>query len=365
MVNNIQAIVLAAGKSRGSSTNITKLAHKICGQEMVVYPLSLLQELTIPTTVVVGYQKERIQKLCSRFEHITFAYQSEQRGTGHAVACAKDFLTADTLLIMNGDTPLITKDIIENLIASHKKNAATLSFIVAHNADPSGSSYGRFVHDNDGMRIIAGDAFDGDYHEHCLIDAGIYLVQKEFLLSALPLLKPCPTNDELCLSELVSYAYQQKATIATTHAPFDRIRSIDTLQDLWAAEHIKRSDLIRMWMSKGVRFSMPQTVHLDLAVTIGQDTTIGAGVHLFGTTSVGRNCTVREYCTLENATLEDNATVMPHSFVAQTTVAAQSSVGPFAHLHKQASTASGYFTARNSFIGAIKTNDSSSMTEGL
>lgn len=334
MVKNIQALVLAAGKSRSISTNTTKLVHKLCGQEMVLYPLTLLQELAIPATVVVGYQKERVEELCCRYKDVTCVHQPEQHGTAHAVACAQSSLNADTILIMNGDTPLVSKEIIEELIQTHEKKSATLSFVLAHTTGPAGSSYGRFVEDDNGMRVVAESSLEGNLHDHCLIDAGIYLVQKDFLVSALPNLKPCLANNEMCLSELIALAYQSKAVIATTHAPFDRIRSIDTLQDLWAAEHIKRSDLIRSWMSKGVRFSMPQTVHLDLGVTIGQDTVIGAGVHLMGSTTIGRNCTIREYSVLENATLEDNVTILPHSVITNSSIATQSNVGPFAHLRE-------------------------------
>ena len=361
MVNNIQAVLLAAGSSRSSQTNTTKLAHKLCGQEMVLYPLSLMQELTIPTTVVVGHQKDLVEDLINnKFNNgISCVYQEEQHGTGHAVSCAKNSLTSELILVMNADTPLVTKDIIEKLITSHREHAATISFVVAHNADPSGYSYGRLVQTNENMRIVTSHDFAGDYHEHCLIDAGIYLVRRDFLLSSLPQIAMCSLSGEVHLSDLVALASATNTSIAITHAPFDRIRSIDTLQDLWAAEHIKRSDLIRDLMNTGVRFTQPLTAHIDLGVTIGQDSVIGAGVHLLGSTSIGKGCTIREYTTLENAITGDNVTVLPHCLISNTHIPSHHMVGPFAHLSQNEETIimqeQETEAQSRSFIGALKT----------
>lgn len=365
MVKNIQAVLLAAGSSRSSQTNTTKLAHKLCGQEMVLYPLTLMQELTIPTTVVVGHQKDLIEEVIyNRFnKNVSCVYQEEQHGTGHAVGCAQDSLTSELVLVMNADTPLVTKDIIENLITAHNQHTATISFVVAHNADPSGYSYGRLVHINNTMKIVTSHDFTGDYHEHCLIDAGIYLVRRDFLFSSLPQITRCSLSGEVHLSDLIALASADNAPISITHTSFDRIRSIDTLQDLWAAEHIKRSDLIREWMSSGVRFTQPQTAHIDLGVTIGQDSVIGAGVHLMGTTSIGKGCTIREYTTLENAIIGDNVIILPHSIISDTHVPSHHIVGPFAHLSetKEATIIPQQDIEAEtlSFIGAIKTNATS------
>jgi len=364
MVSNIQAVLLAAGSSRSSQTNTTKLAYKLCGQEMVLYPLSLMQDLSIPTTVVVGYQKDVIEPLIyKKFKNnVACVYQAEQHGTGHAVSCAQSSLTAELILVMNADTPLVTKEVIKNLINTHHERAATISFVVAHNADPSGYSYGRLIHDKNGMHIVTSKDFSGDHHEHCLIDAGIYLVRKDFLLTALPQLIKCSLSNEVHLSDLIAVANKDAVSIAVTNEPFDRIRSIDTLQDLWAAEHIKRSDLIRDWMSKGVRFTQPQTAHIDLGVTIGKDSIIGAGVHLMGATSIGKNCTIREYTTLENATIRNDVTILPHSIISNTRVTSHSIVGPFAHLHEtedlKKTAATPHHAELVSFVGAIKTTTS-------
>ena len=91
---NIQAVILAAGKSSRFKTDKSKLLHKICGQKIIIYATRLLEKLHIPTTVVVGFQKEYVIKAITK-QHgntVTFSVQEEQKGTGHALACSRAIL---------------------------------------------------------------------------------------------------------------------------------------------------------------------------------------------------------------------------------------------------------------------------------
>src|SRR5258708_24057419 len=101
MNKNIQAIILAAGKSTRFNTERTKLAQTLCGQAMILFPTKLLQQLQITTTTVVGYQQEVIKKIISA-EHgdtIAFVVQENQQGTGHALACTKSLWEKDHILV--------------------------------------------------------------------------------------------------------------------------------------------------------------------------------------------------------------------------------------------------------------------------
>ncbi len=174
--NKVQAVILAAGKSTRFNTGRTKLLEKICGQEMILYTTRLLEQLNIPITVVVGYQKDAIQEVITRHHHnsINFAVQEEQCGTGHALMCSQPIWERDNILIMNGDVPLVTTDIIETLYEKHLHSHADISFVSAHNADPVTGGYGRVVKTENSIKIVEARDFDGDANEHCCINAGIY-----------------------------------------------------------------------------------------------------------------------------------------------------------------------------------------------
>jgi bifunctional UDP-N-acetylglucosamine pyrophosphorylase/glucosamine-1-phosphate N-acetyltransferase len=337
-MKNIQAIVLAAGKSTRFNTGSSKLIQKMCGQEMVLYSTKLFAQLNIPATLVVGYQKEDVMNAVTQHhgKTVTFVTQEEQLGTGHAVLCTKEQWVAEHLLIMNGDMPLVTQDIIEQLYAKHMATGAVMSFVVSHSSDPAGYSYGRVIENNGTIQIVEAKHFDGDPHEHCFVNAGIYILNRVFLEQAIQDIKRNEKSKEFYLTDLVKIASDQKKTVTTTLAPFDLIRGVNDLQELWAAEQIKRSELIRYWMHRGVRFIMPQAIHLDVNISIGAGTTIGGGVHLYGTSSIGKNCSIGAFSSLTNVTIGDATAIHPHCVISDATIGAHAQVGPFAHIYDHA-----------------------------
>src|SRR5579872_5387522 len=134
----VQAIVLAAGKSSRFKTKSTKLAFPICGQELIIYPLKVLQSLDLPITLVVGYQREILEQIIKKYAiDLTYIEQEQQTGTGSAVAVTGKTWNADHILIINGDVPLVTPDLIKTLIEKHTTSHATITFITAYNADPA------------------------------------------------------------------------------------------------------------------------------------------------------------------------------------------------------------------------------------
>ncbi len=334
MSMNLQAIVLAAGKSKRFKTGRSKMAEKICGREMVLYPIHLLENLSIHTTIVVGYQKELIKEIVSKNQkqQVQFVVQEEQHGTGHAILCARDAWQEEHILILNGDVPLLTEEIITALYNKHIKENAAISFVVAHNDDPSGANYSRVINDGRMIKIVEAEEFNGDLHEHCYVNAGVYIVSKKFLEENIDEIEQNEVKNEFIASDLVKIASRKHLAIAHISAPFDCIRGINTMQELWAAEQVKRAELIRHWMSEGVRFASPHRTHLDVDVTIGGGTSIGAGVDIFGKTNIGKQCTIEPYVVLENATLESNVTVHSHSIIKNSHVSAHAQVGPFAHV---------------------------------
>ena len=358
MKNNVQAIILAAGKATRFNTEKTKLAEPICGQAMILFSTKLLVQLAIDTTVVIGYEKELIKNIVVN-EHantINFVEQDEQRGTGHAIACTATSWNKENILVINGDMPLVTEEVINELYAAHINSNAAISFVTACNPDPTSKSYGRVIKTENSIAIIEAKDLSDDQHNCCCINAGIYLIAKNFLHSYITTLKDNNANGEFYITDLVKIASENNLSVATTIAPFDTIRGINTLQELWAAEQIKRSDLIKHWMDNGVRFALAQDVHIDLNVTIGQGSYIGCGTHLIGSTVIGKNCHIKEFSSLENALLEDNVMIHSHSIIKDTHIASRAEVGPFAHLRNNVTIGHGsvignFVEIKNSSIG--------------
>jgi len=368
MKKNIQAIILAAGKSTRLNNDKSKLAETICGQPMILYPTKLLEKMNIPTTVVVGYLKSVIKKIITQ-EHgdaIQFVVQEKQKGTGHALACTQEVWKKDNILVLNGDAPLLTEETVALLLQKHQESGAAISFVTSCNPDPTSKSYGRVVRNDNAIKIVEAKDFTDDATKYCCINAGIYLIAKDFLTECISSLKDNNANHEFYITDLVLIASEKNLPVVTIKAPFDQIRGVNTYQELWAAEQIKRSELMKHWMDNGVRFSVAQSTHVDLKVTIGAGSIIGCGVQILGKTTIGKNCTIAEFCVLQNAVVEDNAIINTHSIVTNAVVATGTHIGPFAHLtdnnittptDRQHATNSSFTAARLAFTNTSTAND--------
>ena len=333
ILHDVQAVVLAAGQAKRFKTNTSKLVQKICGQEMVLYITYALEQLKIDTTVIVGHQKESVMEVIKANHDcpIQFVTQDKQEGTGHAVLCSKSTWKKDLILIMNGDMPLVTAKIIEQIYNKHKETKATITLAIAHDTDPTGA-YGRIVEKDNTVAIVEAKEFTGDIEDHPFINAGIYLVDRAFLESVISSLARSKVSNEFYITDIIKMASDMGKIISTVVVPFDRVRGINNFKELWAAEQILRSDIINHWMLEGVRFTLPQTNHVDLNVSIGAGTQIEAGVQLLGKTKIGRNCLIQSFSYLNNATIDDDVIVRPHSIIDDSHLETQSSVGPFVHV---------------------------------
>lgn len=331
----MQAIILAAGRSTRLKTGHNKLLENICGQPMIIFSTKLFESLEVPTTVVIGYQKDLISACIAKYHqggNISFAIQENPQGTGHALECTREHWKKDHILIMNGDMPLVTADIIEALYAKHIESGATLSFAMAHYTDPN-TSYGRVVKNENRIKIVEAKEFkDSSADDHCCINAGIYIVKRSFLEDHIQDLEPNAISKEFHITDLIEKASTAGEPIATISAPFDYIRGINNQHELWAAEQIQRSNIIKYWMENGVRFSVAHNVHIDLDVTIGAGSYIGCGAHLLYGTKVGANCKINEYAALENAVVGDNVIIYPFTIIKDSTIGNNAQVGPFAHV---------------------------------
>jgi len=338
MLTDIQAIVLAAGKSTRFNTGNTKLIEKVCGQEILLYPLSVLQKFSIPTTLVVGFQKTKIKAAVEKTypNSITYLEQKEINGTAGALRLLQSHFQSPHILVMKADVPLINNEIIESLYAQHVATGAAVSFVTAHNGDPTGFTYSRVV--KQGAKITVRKAHELSHKEIqdlCCVNAGIYIFTRSFLEKELPKIKRNTSTSEYHVSDLINVATQQGYLVTTTTVPFDHIRGVNTHQELWAMEQIKRSELIKYWMDRGVRFSSAHTVHMDLDVTIGSGTFVGCSAHLLSGTKIGTGCTVGPFSVIEKSTVGDNSTVHPHSVVSNATIGANTQIGPFAHVQEE------------------------------
>jgi bifunctional UDP-N-acetylglucosamine pyrophosphorylase/glucosamine-1-phosphate N-acetyltransferase len=348
---NIEALVLAAGRSSRFNTEQSKLITKICGQEMILYVTKLLSKLNIPTSLVLGYQKESIIEIIQKNHNndIKFIDQINQLGTGHAVKTALPYLTKEHVLVLNGDIPLIEQDLIDKLVKQHLENNASLSFVGAYNFDPNIKGYGTIIKDDNSIKIVEAKEYNlqNETNEVPILNAGVYIFEKQFLNESLTKLEKSSITGEIYITDLIKIANDLNKKIELIIAPFDTIRGVNTLQELWVVEQIKKAQLIKNWMDKGVRFASGQNISIDINVKIGAGSYVGNGTELLQGTTIGKNCTINAYCILTNATLEDNVTIESHSIIERSEIKCNDMIGPFAHVCENLSLKNGHYSVPN------------------
>jgi len=301
---------------------------------MIRYPIEVLQELHIPTTLVVGYEAEQIRSVMPHNDLITYAYQEEQRGTGHALMCGYEHCTARHTLVINGDMPCITSDVIRRLIQTQSQQRAAVTFVTAHNC-PQAHRYGKVVRSQHHVEIVeARDAqYDSSTYSH--VNAGIYLFSRSFLDEALAHLHEHTEHGEIYITDLIGYASTYGHTVATINTDFDTIRGVNTLEELQTVETLQRHNIISQLFHNGVYCRDPEHTYIDADVSIAEHTWIEPGAVIRGNTHIARGAHIGPYAVVKNSSIGEHAHIDAHTHIANTTVAAGAHLGPFARVRKQ------------------------------
>ena len=200
----VMTVIMAAGKGTRMKSNKSKLVHKIYDKELVKRVAELANQVgTDEIVTVVGHLKEQIQEVLG--DSVSYAYQDELLGTGHAVMQASKFLEGKKgkVVILYGDVPIIRKETIENLIIKSFKNKEYATLLTAIYENPTG--YGRIIRDEGGNIKAIVEEKDANIFEKEIkeINSGIYCFDIEELLSALKLLKPNNAQGEYYLTDVI------------------------------------------------------------------------------------------------------------------------------------------------------------------
>jgi bifunctional UDP-N-acetylglucosamine pyrophosphorylase / glucosamine-1-phosphate N-acetyltransferase len=241
------AIILAAGEGSRMKSDLPKPLHEVCGTSMLLHVVHSLESIPlVATVVVVGHRAPEVtahvQKNAPDWARIQFATQHEQNGTGDAAAAGLTGLSADissntsSVLVMPGDTPLLTSHTINRLIAEHasSKNAATVLTAVLD--DPTG--YGRIVRDAGGNVVGIVEHRDASPDELNIreINTGIYLF--DFMLFG-PALKGIGTNNsqaEYYLTDVVAVLATSGHSVGSVIAPASETAGVNDPLQLAEAE---------------------------------------------------------------------------------------------------------------------------------
>lgn len=204
-MNQLKAVILAAGKGTRMQSDLPKVVHTIEGKCLVDYAIeAAVGAGAEDVCLVVGYKHDVVRESIEH-KQVKFALQEEQLGTGHAVKCAKDFLSGDgQTMILFGDTPLITAATLAKLKEHHVKNDNAVTVLSAIIEDPTG--YGRIIRDADRNFVKSVEHKDATDEERASneINSGMYIFDTKELREALELIQPNNAQGEYYLPDTLT-----------------------------------------------------------------------------------------------------------------------------------------------------------------
>lgn len=333
-MKSLATIILAAGKGTRMKSKTVKLLHKVAGKPMIQHLTDTAERLASrKIIVVVGYQGEQVQEVIQG-TNLTFVYQREQKGTGHAVMQAKEALQNfdGATLVLVGDAPLLSLETLQHLCNHHFSAGADATILTTRLVNPYG--YGRIIRDVDGkfMRIVEQSDLTKEEVEITEINTGIYLFDNKKLFSALDKIQPNNKQGEYYLTDVFGFLLEEGAQVelVETDDPEETIGINDRVR-LAEAEKILRRRINEHWMREGVTLIDPDTIYIDEEVEIGQDTVIKPFTFIEGKTKIGRNCEIGPQTRIKDAQLGDDVSIM-NSVVLESVIHNRVTVGPFAFI---------------------------------
>ncbi len=354
-------VVLAAGEGKRMKSALPKVLHPLLGRTLLGHVLTATGPLRADrTVVVVGHGADRVRAhLAEVAPEAVPVLQAEQRGTGHAVRIALDAVAdaAGTVVVINGDVPLLRPETVAALVDAHEAAGAAATVLAAEVPDPTG--LGRIVRDEAGRLRQIVEERDATAEQRALreINAGSYAFDAVRLRDALGKLSTDNDQGEEYLTDvfalLVSIGEPVGVHVATDHV--ETLGCNDRVE-LAALRRLLRDRVNEAWMRTGVSILDPATTWIDVTVAVDRDAVIDQNTQLRGRTVVGAEAVVGPDVTLIDTVVGPGATVL-RSHAVDAEVGAGASVGPYAYLRPAARLAEkakvGTFVeVKNSEVGA-------------
>ncbi len=352
-------LIMAAGQGTRMRSAVPKVLHPVCGRAMVAWPIAAVEAAGAGRVAVIVSPDRDISGVMP--DGIEIVPQEVADGTGGAVRAARHLIEeSETVLVLSGDVPLISAEMISALLAGHAESGAAATLVTAVLDDPG--SYGRIVRDSDGdvERIVETKA-EGDASAEQLeireINAGIYVFGAEPLAAALDRIKNDNAQGEYYLPDVLGPIRAAGGRVV----PFvsddpNVILGVNSRVDLAIVEAEARRQILERHMLAGVTLVDPASTWIEAGVEIDSDVRIEPGCSLIGNCRIGTGSVVGPHTTLIDSELGGDVSV-PHSYLVECSVASRCSVGPFAYLRPKARLEEGakagtFVEIKNSVVGA-------------
>ncbi|WPO99960.1 bifunctional UDP-N-acetylglucosamine diphosphorylase/glucosamine-1-phosphate N-acetyltransferase GlmU [Pseudomonas sp. HR96] len=328
---SLDIVILAAGQGTRMRSALPKVLHPVAGRSMLGHVIHSARQLDPQGIhVVIGHGAETVRERLAAGD-LSFVLQDRQLGTGHAVAQALPGLSADTVLILYGDVPLIEVATLQRLLA--RVTPDQLGLLTVNLADPSG--YGRIVRDAAGKvaAIVEHKDASAEQRAICEGNTGILAVPGNRLAEWLGRLSNHNAQGEYYLTDVIAMAVADGLVVDTETAldPLEVQGANDRAQLAELERHYQWREARRV-MAAGVTLRDPARFDVRGEVTVGRDVTIDVNVILEGKVVIEDDVVIGPNCYIKDSTLRRGVVLKANTHLEGAVMEESSDAGPFARL---------------------------------
>lgn len=311
---NIKALILAAGKGTRMKSNIPKVLHEILAKPLLGYVLDNVKNIVDESFVIVGHQAEDVTRFVQKnYPCAKTVLQSPQLGTGHAVSmvCPELENFDGQIIILCGDTPLITENTLIKFISHHNNLNSDITVMSAIFDNPA--NYGRIIRENDGSLKCIIEEKDASETEKEIkeVNAGIYCLNWAKVKNIFSMLSNNNAQGEYYLTDIIAQGKKLKLKVnAFILENNDEIYGINSRINLARATRMINERKLKSLMENGVTIVDPSSIWISEDTEIGTDTIIYPSTYIEGKNKIGSNCKIGPFAHLRGgAVIEDNCKV--------------------------------------------------------
>jgi bifunctional UDP-N-acetylglucosamine pyrophosphorylase/glucosamine-1-phosphate N-acetyltransferase len=330
-------VVLAAGEGTRMKSATPKVLHEVAGRSLVGHVLNAVESLKPKQVrVVVGAGREAVESHLSQIApKVTTVFQERRGGTGHATQLAlADTNISGTILILAGDTPMLTGESLQQLLDLHHAGGFTATVLTAEHPDPTG--YGRIVRGDDGSLLRIVEERDADDFEKAIyeVNSGVYAFDAQKLTKAIGKLSNNNSQGELYLTDVLEILRNEGGAIAAALIEdFVEILGVNDRVQLAEAAALLRDRINEGFMRAGVTIVDPTTTWIDATAKIDSDVTIFPGSSILGGTTIASGAIIGPRTVLQSCSVLTGAKVIESNCI-EATIGKGANVGPYSYLRK-------------------------------
>ena len=329
--NNYTAIVLAAGQGTRMKSPLPKVLHPVAGQPMIQYVLNSIADNNLrEVRVVLGVGENLIRPLLEAQGYVCHR-QKQQLGTADAVKQADPESIEGSVIIVNGDHPLITPEDIKSILKEFESSAADVAVISTVVKNPG--SYGRIVRHYDQVKAIV-EAKDASQETLKIreVNTGMYVMKSEVLNFYLPRIKNNNKQNEFYLTDLIAAAVEDRKKVIAISASRNVAFGVNTQAELAQATKYVMRKKVKQLLQEGVIVIDPSTTYVEPSVQVGPGSVLYPGCFLKGQTVVESFCVIEPNVFVVDSKIEQSAQIRAGSYLEKAIVGKKSVVGPYARL---------------------------------